>query len=168
MHAFRVAHEKRDAKVKLDLRDEAGERVVAARRATSRLPISEAGLRREVARDLTNLMNTTNLGAAIDLDEAPEVRTSILNYGFPDLAHRTLEETRTSDIAGEIATALADFEPRLDKSSIQARRDGSVSLETLRLRFLVRADLRCQPVNVPVEFVAEVEFDTGKIKIERL
>ena len=29
MYAFRMAHEKRDAKAKLDLRDEAGERVIA-------------------------------------------------------------------------------------------------------------------------------------------
>ena len=36
MYAFRTAHEKRDAKAKLDLRDEAGERVIAARRLTIR------------------------------------------------------------------------------------------------------------------------------------
>src|SRR5262245_5332250 len=120
MHAFRVAHEQPDAKVKLDLRDEAGERIVAARRVTSRTPISEAGLRREVVRDLTNLLNTTNLGAAVDLAEAPEVRSSILNYGFPDLAHRSIDENRTNDIGGEIETALAEFEPRLVRNSIQA------------------------------------------------
>ena len=168
MHAFRMAHEKRDAKVKLDLRDEAGERIVSARRATSRMPISESGLRREVVRDLSNLMNTTNLAAALDLSEAPEVRGSILNYGFPDLAHRSIEENRTNDIAGEIEVALAEFEPRLASNSIQARRDETVNRDELRIRFLVRADLQCQPVNVPVEFVAEIEVDTGKIKIDRL
>ena len=34
MYAFRMAHEKRDAKATLDLRDEAGERVIAPRRIT--------------------------------------------------------------------------------------------------------------------------------------
>ena len=33
---------------------------------------------------------------------------------------------------------------------------------------MVRADLLCDPVNVPVEFVADVELDSGKIKINRL
>ena len=33
---------------------------------------------------------------------------------------------------------------------------------------MVRADLICDPVNVPVEFVADVELDSGKIKINRL
>ena len=167
MYAFRTAHEKRDAKAKLDLRDEGGERIIAARRVTTR-PISEVGLRREVMTDLLNLLNTTNLDAAEDLSSAPAVRGSILNYGFPDLSWRTIDENSLSEIAREIEIALADFEPRLARDSIKARRDLSVDVEELRLRFLVKADLRTQPVSVPVEFVAEVELDSGKIKVDRL
>ena len=48
------------------------------------------------------------------------------------------------------------------------KRDTNVSIDELKLRFLVQADLRRKPVNVPVEFVAEVELDSGKIKIDRL
>ena len=168
MSAFRVAHERRDTKQALDLRDEAGERVIAARRIMTRAPITEAGLRREVASDLLHLFNTTNLGAAEDLDAFPEVRHSILNFGFPDLSWRTIDENRLMDIAREIETALADFEPRLARESIKARRDMTISAHELKLRFLVGAELRAQPVSVPIEFVAEVEFDSGKIKIERL
>lgn len=168
MYAFRAAHDKRDAKQSLDLRDDAGERVIAARRVTTRTPISESGLRREVTGDLLNLLNTTNLDAAEDLTDAPEVRRSILNYGFPDLTWRTIDENALIDIARDIEIALADFEPRLARDSIKARRDYSVSAEELRLRFLVKADLRAQPVSVPVEFAAEVELDSGKIKVDRL
>ncbi|HYA73158.1 MAG TPA: type VI secretion system baseplate subunit TssE [Roseiarcus sp.] len=167
MYAFRAAHEKRDAKQRLDLRDEAGERVIAARRATMRSPISESGLRREVMTDLLSLLNTTNLDAAQDLSTLPAVRSSILNYGFPDLSWRTIDENSLSDVAREIEVALTDFEPRLARGSIKASRDASVAVEDLKLRFLVKADLRAQPVNVPVEFVAEVELD-GKIRIDRV
>ncbi len=168
MAAFRAAHERRDAKQALDLRDEAGDRVIAARRIMTRSPITEAGLRREVASDLLNLFNTTNLGAAEDLDAFPEVRRSILNFGFPDLSWRSIDENRLVEIAREIEIALADFEPRLARETIKARRDAAVSSHDLKLRFLVGAELRARPVSVPVEFVAEVEFDSGKIKIERL
>jgi len=167
MYAFRAAHEKRDAKQRLDLRDEAGERVIAARRVTTRSPISESGLRREVMTDLLGLLNTTNLDAAADLSTLPAVRSSILNYGFPDLSWRTIDENSLSDVAREIEVALTDFEPRLAPGSIKASRDANVAIEDLKLRFLVKADLRAQPVNVPVEFVAEVELD-GKIRIDRL
>ena len=96
------------------------------------------------------------------------MRRSILNFGFPDLTWRTIDENSLVDVAREIETALGDFEPRLDRGSIKARRDHAVDDDELRLRFLVNADLRAQPVSVPVEFVAEVELDTGKIKIDRL
>lgn len=168
MYAFRAAHEKRDAKQRLDLRDEAGERVIAARRVTTRSPISESGLRREVMTDLLSLFNTTNLDAAEDLSSLPAARSSILNYGFPDLSWRTIDENSLSDVSREIEIALADFEPRLARNSIHARRDVSTGSEELKLRYLVKADLRARPVNVPVEFVAEVELDLGKIKIDRL
>jgi hypothetical protein len=36
------------------------------------------------------------------------------------------------------------------------------------VKFFVKADLRTEPINVAVEFVAEVELDTAKIKVERL
>ena len=114
MYAFRAAHEKKDAKARVDLRDESGERVIAARRLTTRSPISETGLRREVMVGLLNLFNTTNLAAADDLSKAPEVRGSILNYGFPDLSWRTLDENGLSEVSREIEIALADFERKSD------------------------------------------------------
>ncbi len=133
-----------------------------------RSPIAETGLRREVMLDLLNLFNTTNLGAAEDLSKAPAVRSSILNYGFPDLSWRTLDENGLSEVSREIEIALSDFEPRLEKGSIRARRDTSARDEELKLRFLVKADLLARPVNVPIEFVAEIELDSGKIKIDRV
>ena len=67
MYAFRSAHEARDAKKKLDLRDESGERVIASRRTAARAAITEPTLRREVARDLDALMNTIALESTQDL-----------------------------------------------------------------------------------------------------
>ena len=168
MYAFRAAHEKRDARQKLDLRDEGGDRVIAARRVTTRGPISESGLRREVMSDLINLLNSTNLDAAEDLSATPAVMKSILNYGFPDLASRTLDENGVRDVAREIEVALGDFEPRLARDSIRASRDMTIRDDELRVRFVVKADLRARPVNVPVEFVAEVDLESGKIKVDRM
>jgi type VI secretion system protein ImpF len=168
MHAFRAAHDKRDARKRLDLRNEAGERVIAPRRITSKSPISEFALRREVMTDLLALLNTTNFDAAEDLSLLPAVRSSILNYGIPDLSWRTIDENSLRDVARQIEIALADFEPRLARKSINAQRDLTVGEDEAKLRFIVKGDLRVQPVNIPVEFVAEVELDSGKIMIDRL
>jgi type VI secretion system protein ImpF len=167
MYAFRAAHRERDAVAKVDIRDR-GDRVLASRRAASRAPISESELRKLVNLDLVALFNTTNLDSAQDLSSTPEVRKSILNFGFPDLAWRTIDENDVSSIAREIETALRDFEPRLAPGSIKARRDDRTTPDALRVRFVVRAELRCHPVNVQTEFIAEVEVDSGKVRIERL
>lgn len=167
MYAFRGAHAARDAKKKLDLRDESGERIIASRR-TSRAAITEPLLRREVATDLGALMNTVALESSLDLENYEYVRKSVLNYGLPDLVHRTIDEGSVRDIRDEIRTALKHFEPRLMEDSISVVHDETVDKTELKVRFIVNADLACEPLNVPVEFVAEVELDSGKIMINRL
>jgi type VI secretion system protein ImpF len=168
MYAFRAAHAARDATKKIDLRDETGERVIAGRRSVARTPISESMLRREVARDLDALMNTIAFESAEDLSGFDQVRKSILNYGLPDIAHRSIDEHSVDDIQDEIKMALMNYEPRLARDSIRAYRDTTVGTEELRVRFVVQAELHCEPVNVPVEFVADIEPEGGGIKIHRL
>jgi type VI secretion system protein ImpF len=167
MFAFRSAHEQKDSRRVLDLRDQSGERVIAARRSSIRLAVTESVLRKEVAHDLEQLMNSIALESTQDLTSCPEVRKSILNYGFPDLAHRTLDEANLSDVAREIEDALARYEPRLVRSTIKVYRDEKADKVALRLRFVVQADLFCRPVNVPVEFIADVEYDSGKVTLSR-
>jgi len=168
MYAFRGAHAARDAKKKLDLRDEAGDRVIASRRSTARGAITEPLLRREVATDLVALMNTVALESCIDLEAFGHVRKSVLNYGFPDLVHRSIDELDSHDISAQLKAVLTRFEPRLLPASIQVTRDATIAKSELKVRFVVNAELACEPLNVPVEFVADVEFDTGKILINRL
>lgn len=167
MGAFRAAFDRRDAKVRIDERDENGDRVIAGRRAAGRFAVTEADLQRAVSRDIEVLMNTVNLAASIDLHDQPEVGRSILNFGFPDVVHRTIDEITVDDIRHEIAAALVTFEPRLLPGSIDVKRDTGIDKLELKIRFVVRADLNCDPLNVPVEFTADLERDTGKIVIGR-
>lgn len=168
MLAFRAANVARDAKTKVDLRNEHGERLISGRRASGRTPISELVLRKEVARDLESLMNTVALESTENLAGFERVQRSILNYGFPDIAHMSIDEISVDDLGSEIRAVLMHYEPRLHRESIRATRDTSARAEELKLRFIVHADLRCDPLNVPVEFVADVDLDGGGIQINRL
>ena len=98
MYAFRAAHAARDARLEVDIRDQ-GERVIAPRRVATRAPITETELRRLVGSDISALLNTVNLDSAEDLANAPEVRKSILNFGFPSLTRRTIDENEVNDVA---------------------------------------------------------------------
>lgn len=167
MHAFRAAHEARDATTRIDLRTDGGERVIAGRRLRPRQAITEQMLRREVARDLDALLNTVAMESTIDMEEAPYVRKSILNFGLPDIASLTIDAAEVKRIPGEIRAALINFEPRLAAASLEIERDLTVGVDELKVRFRVRADLTCYPVQVPVEFVADV-IESGKIVVNRL
>jgi type VI secretion system protein ImpF len=167
MHVFRSAHEAKDAKKTLDIRGESGERVIASRRSRTRQVITESALRSDVAIDLENLLNSIAFESTVGLRDAPHVRKSILNYGIPDVTHRSIDEHGVNDIPEEIRTAIMHFEPRLAAASLHVERDMSVDPVELKIRFIVRADLTCEPVNVPVGFIADV-IDSGKIILKRL
>lgn len=167
MGVFRSAHEAHDATKREDRRDESGDRVIAGRRSHSRNAISETELQAAVARDLEVLMNTVNLASSIDLSEFGEVDRSVLNYGFPDLVHRTIDEGSLVEVGDEIQTALSVFEPRLVPGSVSVVQDERTEEGDLKVRFIVRAALRYDPYNVPVEFVADIERESGKILIGR-
>ncbi len=168
MYVFRESFRARDSRKGSDIRDEAGERVLAARRASPRNAVSEAMLRLELADDIAALLNTTNLAAAQDLTELTHVAQSILNYGFPDLTAISIEESAAGNIGEQIRAALRAFEPRLVNSSIAVERDNTVDTATLKIRFNVHAEMLASPVDVPLEFVADLELDSGKMKISRL
>jgi type VI secretion system protein ImpF len=167
MHVFRAAHEAKDARKRSDTGVVAGDQMVAGRRLRARQVVTESVLRREVARDLDALLNTVAIESTIDLEKAEYARKSILNFGLPDIANRTIDEVRVRKVPEEIRTAILNFEPRLAPASLQVERDMSVDADELRVRFIVRADLVCDPVHVPIEFIADVT-ETGKIVVNRL
>jgi type VI secretion system protein ImpF len=167
MYAFRAAHDAKDAARTIHLRNDAGDRMIAGRRARGRQVITEDLLRREVSRDLEALLNTVALESTIDMTDMPYARRSIINFGIPDISHRTIDEIGVNHIPEEIRQAIMNYEPRLARASLHVERDPSVDPAELKIRFIVQADLTCDPVNIPVQFIADV-IDSGKIIVNRL
>ena len=101
--------------------------------------------------------------SAEDLSSVPEVRKSILNFGFPDLTRRTIDENRSELASREKSRRRCATSSRGSRPS-RSRRGATtrVAADTLSVRFLVSAELRAQPVNVQAEFVAEVEVELGQ------
>ncbi|HTE94266.1 MAG TPA: type VI secretion system baseplate subunit TssE [Bradyrhizobium sp.] len=167
MHVFRTAHEAKDAKRIIDQRNEAGERVIAGRRLRARQVITESMLRREVSRDLDALLNTVALDATVDMENAPHVRKSILNFGLSDIALHTIDENSVEEIPDDIRTAIINYEPRIAADTLRIERDKQVDPVELKIRFVICGELVCHPVHVPVEFVADI-VEGGKIVVNRL
>lgn len=130
--------------------------------------ITEAQLREHIEHDLVALLNTIRLDAACPLDDAPHVAASILNYGFRDLSDVSVHDLHKSHIVDSIRQSLVDHEPRLATQSIRIdvrTRDGGVRQ---RLAIFVEADLIGDPVNIPLDFDAEVDTGAGKLRMTGL
>lgn len=168
MHAFRAAFEARDSRKPLDLRDEHGERVVASRRLPSRYGMRESIVRGELARDLSDLLNTINLGSCEDLSDLPHVRRSVLNFGIADASRIGVERQARETIAAEIAAVLAAHEPRLAPNSIQVVAQNRRDRSDHKLSFLITAELISSPVNLGIEFVADLDYEASAFSIRKL
>jgi len=101
MWAFRDAHDKRETRQRPEEKKQ-GEAVVPGRRNAPQASVTEIVLRREVWRDLELLLNTIALESSDKEVEAFEnVRRSVVNFGLPDVAHRSLDELQRNDRAIE-------------------------------------------------------------------
>jgi type VI secretion system protein ImpF len=129
--------------------------------------ITEDDLREELKIDLSALMNTINMASGVDLTDHPWVRRSILNYGIPEISRRTIDDYRVADIAGEIREALLQFEPRLVPESLTVTHDADAGSASLTVRFFVSGEMKADPAAVAVAFVADIELDTGKMRLAR-
>lgn len=167
MHVFRAARTENDArKVQADYHD--GAREMTARSKERRTGTDEGTLRKHLSADLASLMNTINLDAVVSLEGAPYVARSIVNYGFGDMSNMSDSQQSGNQIARLIRETLIEHEPRLIADTIEIELDMDDQTVTQRLSFNVAAEMASSPVDIPLDFVAEVDMGAGKIQMTRL
>lgn len=167
MFAFREAFEKGDASVQEDVRID-GERVIADRGSLRRRGAEEARLKRDLGIDLAALVDTVALQSAEDLSAFPRIRKSILNYGIQDLTGVTVGSEAVDEIGENLKSALLQHEPRLNAATLTVERTKDEDEANERVRYRVRAEMICKPLDVPIEFVAEIDAASGKVVVPRL
>jgi type VI secretion system protein ImpF len=167
MFAFRDAFDAKDARRRIEERRN-GEKVISGRGSLKRRGADETVLKRNLAVDLLALVNTIDLGSAIDLEEFEHVGRSVLNFGLRDVAHLTSQEVGVETIARGLSAALVNHEPRLDPETLQVARDQDFDEVNQRIRYTVSAEMSCTPLDIPIEFVAEVDIGSGKVQLTRL
>lgn len=130
--------------------------------------LNETMLRKHLQTDLNALLNTIELGSAIDLSDVPHVQSSIINYGFRDLSSVSMAEINTPKIKQTIRKALIDHEPRLVPGSIDVQVSEPNGDNRQRLSISVSAELMGDPVDIPLDFDAEVDIAAGKLRMSSL
>lgn len=163
---FRQSFEENDSKRRAESVDEKGVRVaqVSKRSTARRVGVDESTLRDHVRDHLATLMNSIRLDAVEELDDFPEMKASVLNYGFQDLSNLSRDEITGHEISKSIKQSLIDHEPRLVPSSVSVQVKTSGDIQQ-RVSVFVTADLIADPADIPIEFQADVDTDGGKVSM---
>jgi type VI secretion system protein ImpF len=167
LQIFRAAHRDRDAKVDV-ARDSHGDAAITSRSRLRREGMDETTLRTHVQADLGALMNTIQLGAVVDLADVPHVARSVLNYGFRDLSDVTARDLNSTSVVASIRQSLLDHEPRIVPETLEVRVVDAATNTQHRLEISVTAELMADPVDVPIDFEAEVDLGAGKLRMRNL
>lgn len=125
---------------------------------------NETALRATVRRELAWLLNTTNLSATTDLADYPEVATSVLNYGVPDLAGKSLHQRTVQHRAREIRAAIRTFEPRIDRDSLKVE-PATTDEDLNKIIFMIQGDVTSAVKALPVKFRTSLEVDSAAVDI---
>jgi type VI secretion system protein ImpF len=128
--------------------------------------VTNRQLRESVVRDLAWLLNSVRLTTVQDLAAFPRAAKSVLNFGLPDLAGRTLSSIDLPTLEAELRQAIVTFEPRLLPHSV----DVQVASDTAgnshnSLQFTIQAELAVQPVPLSLLLRTDIDLESGEVNV---
>lgn len=128
--------------------------------------ITRNAFRKSVLRDLSWLLNCTNLETQLPLDKFPLAKYSVLNFGIPSLAGYRFSENELNGMAKRVELALAYFEPRILKNSLKVSvaNDKGANLHNLA-RFRIEATYWFEPCPLDMVIRAQWDMDAGNVEI---
>jgi type VI secretion system protein ImpF len=131
--------------------------------------LSPSRLRECVRRDLTWLLNTTNLATTENLDQHAEVARSVLNFGMPDLAGHTASSVDVRALERLLVGVIWDFEPRLLRSSVKVRLIvDELEMNHNAMCFVIEAELWAQPLPLRLFLRTEIDLENGGVNVTEL
>jgi len=123
--------------------------------------LSMTQLRAAVLRDLTWLLNTTNLTTEDDLDGAPLAAASTINYGVPGFTGMIGTEQRMSRLETAVAEAIRRFEPRIRPDTLRVKlRQQDEEAPSASVIFEIHGELWAQPVPQQLFLESAIEIET--------
>ena len=124
--------------------------------------LSMRKLREIVLRDLSWLLNASNLESVEDMEDYPLVAHSVVNFGLPDLAGASASSVDKISLERSLHQAIVDFEPRILRNSLKVRAVASnKSTNRNALGFEIEGDLWAQPVPLRFYLNTELDLETG-------
>ncbi|ADP19686.1 type VI secretion system baseplate subunit TssE [Achromobacter sp. SD115] len=132
--------------------------------------LTHEALRAAVLRDLRWLLNTVNLQASQDLSAHRPVAASALNFGVRAMAGKRMSEIDWIDVEESIREAIAAFEPRILRSSVEVRcvSDAGTLEHHNVLSLEIRGMLWCVPQPLEFLFRTDIDLESGHMDLRDL
>ena len=124
-------------------------------------------LKTSLMRDLAWLLNTPGPIEIDGINEFPNVATSVLNYGIPDLTGTTASGLSGPTLEKAILRAIQTFEPRMEKRTVSVRLlpdDDAASPNTVSLE--IRGEVTANQLADPLFIKTEVDLETGQYAVK--
>jgi type VI secretion system protein ImpF len=124
-------------------------------------------LKASLCRDLQNLLNAHRLLTTIP-EAYSELKTSLLNYGLPDLQSMEVREDHDLGLLCRlIEESIQAFEPRLQGVRVRPVIDaeGKKPIDR-RVRFEIEAVLVVEPLREQVLFSSSLDVASGEFAVE--
>jgi type VI secretion system protein ImpF len=121
--------------------------------------VSRKQMREIIQRDLTYLLNTTNIEDQIDRSRYPQAADSTINFGVSPLAGESLASLKWNEVEQTLRHVIERFEPRLlsDSLVIRALDAGTAMAHRNVLSFEVRGEIQMDPY--PLQFMVQSSLD---------
>ncbi len=132
--------------------------------------MSKTRMREAVLRDLAWLFNTTLMSIDHSLDQYPEVRRSVLNFGLPPLSGQTASSVDPKVMEAKVKRAILDHEPRIlaDTLKVTAVLSDLQMDHHNQISFRISGQVWAQPVPLELLLQTDVDLETGRVAIKEL
>jgi type VI secretion system protein ImpF len=111
-------------------------------------------------------MNTGSYATTVDLALFPEVATSVLNYGIPDISGSLFSNVDVKYLESCVKQAILNFEPRIFRRSLQvtATTNEEASAKNA-IVFQIEAEAWGPTAPMTLTLKTEMDLETGIVSI---
>ena len=137
--------------------------------APSELLISRRQLRQIIVRDLSWLLNATNMASDVDFALHADARRSTINYGLPAFSGRLASNVKPEELQVDLRNAIIQFEPRIVPSTLQVigvSMDDTASAAHNLVMFEIRGQIWATPYPIEMLFKSSIDLETGIVTLQ--
>lgn len=120
-----------------------------------------------VKRDLSWLLNSQNLCMDVLLEaNYPNVESSVLNYGMPDLTGKTASGIKIYQLEKTLKQIILRFEPRIIPKTLKVKlHEEDTMADHNALVFEIIGDLWMEPVPIHLQLMTQLDLESGDVEV---